>query len=216
MTARPYRLLGTAMLGLLALLLLAAALLELSAGGPPVDGDVPAWVDDHFSQVAWLDEILVIASVVGAVALFSLWQVLPTRRPAVAVALVIGAVAVPVGVVASALHGRLVYPIGPLDLADDVATARLSLAAYYAAIHVIDLIAAVAAIVLAVGLWRVQGLRAFAVAAGAAGVVLIAHSYLYLFPSWAVFPMSVAVIALIVWLALLVSRGAFEEAPAAA
>ncbi len=202
------------MLGLLALLLLAAALLELSAGGPPADADVPAWVDDRFAQVAWLYEILVIASVVGAVALFSLWQVLPTRRPAVAFSVVIGAVAVPVGVVTSALHGRLVYPIGPLDVADDALAAEFALAAYYAAIHVIDLIAAVAAIVLAVGLWRVPGLRAFALASGLVGLVLIAHSYLYLFPSWVAFAMALAVIALVAWLAVLVGRGAFEEAPA--
>ncbi|WP_084126982.1 hypothetical protein [Demequina sp. NBRC 110054] len=163
--------------------LIVAAVLEHSVGGAPAAHEVDGWVAPRRTRIAWIDELLVILSVVAIVGVVAAWRTMSPVGLGTALAAVLTVVAAAVAIATSALHGRLVYRIGSLDGAGDAARITLIVSAFYSALHVVALLEAVALVCLGLDARDLLG-PPFAIASFLAAAVCVALSYAYLMPTW--------------------------------
>ncbi len=191
--------------GLLGAGLLAAALLELSVGGVPAADQIDGWVASRRTRIAWIDELLVILSAVAVVGVVAAWRLLSPVGLGTSIAAVVTVVAAAVAIAASALHGRLVYAIGSLDGAGDLARTTLIVSAFYSTLHVVALLESVALVCLGLDVWGAVN-PFFAVATVVTAAVCVALSYAYAMPTRAGLALMSAVAAWCGWFAVVLAQ----------
>ncbi|HJQ66746.1 MAG TPA: hypothetical protein VJ816_10230 [Gemmatimonadales bacterium] len=137
------------------LLFLLRAILDLTAGEPPLDSvEIPSWVATHRLIISLDSEILFFAAVAlipAAIALYS--YLVDVDRPKAAFGCGMLAVVVPVIMGSLVVHGRLVYPTFGIRAATPD-FAALVLGVFYGGMHAVYLLMAGATLLLSLALKR--------------------------------------------------------------
>jgi hypothetical protein len=136
-------------------LFLCRGLLDLVAGPPPSNGaEILAWVESGKLAIALVSEVLFFAAIALIPAIIALYQSLATTdRVKAATGCGIIATVIPVIAMSLIVHGRLVYPVyGIRATSPDIAA--FSVAIFYAGLHVVGLLMAIATFVLSLAMLR--------------------------------------------------------------
>lgn len=160
------------------LLFFARAVLELSAGPPPSDGAaILAWVESEKLVLSFVSEVLFFATMALVPAVVALYYSLAsTERAKAVLGCGIIAVVIPTLVMALIVHGRLVYPIYSIRVSSP-ALAEFTVALFYAGMHAVLLLMAVATFVLSLAMLRAAHGRPAAYLGFATSAFDVAGSY---------------------------------------
>ena len=135
------------------LLFVSRAALEFAAGEPPSNGaEILAWIASHSLAISLISETLFFATVLLVPAVIALYHSLAAVDPVkAAIGCGIIAVVIPLLAVLLIVHGRLVYPVYGLR-AGTPDQAALVVAVFYGGMHAVDLLMAVATIILSLAM----------------------------------------------------------------
>ena len=128
-------------------------LLEVAAGRPPSTGaEILAWVATNRLALSLVSEVLFFASVLLVPGVIALYVTLaPAKKTLAATGCAIIAVVIPVVSVLLVVHGRLVYPVYNLRIANP-AVAEFAAALFYGGMHAVFLLMAVATVTLSLAM----------------------------------------------------------------
>ena len=149
---RLYRMGGWALVAS-GLLFASRAALEFAAGEPPSNGvEILGWVASHSLAISLVSEILFFATILLVPAVIALYHSLATVDLAkAATGCGIMAAVIPLLAVLLIVHGRLVYPVYGLK-AGTPDQAALVVSINYGGMHAVDLLMAVATILLSLAM----------------------------------------------------------------
>ena len=135
-------------------LFLVKSVLELMAGPPPSTGaEILVWMASRELLLAWTSEVLFFAVMFMVPAVVALYQSLaPTHQASAATGCGIMAVTIAVYSMLLTVHGRIAFPVYGIHVRTPE-IAEFVVAIYYAGVHVVLLLLAVATFALSLAMW---------------------------------------------------------------